>query len=155
MKVLTEEQKQLKQEILSQYNEERAKIEEAYNQQKAILEQQKEEAESRQQTMSIVLITVVAVLLVGIAIFAMIKLTKHFKPVARQVKEEEKVYDRVDFNSTSKNVGITTEYEQQFDAKKEFEYVDEMKVIPGMTELATVNILQNNNMINLKSKVKE
>lgn len=47
VKVLTEEQKQLKTDILNQYNEQRAKIEEAYKQQRAILEQQKAEAESK------------------------------------------------------------------------------------------------------------
>lgn len=41
MKVLTEDQKILKEKILDQYNAQRAKIEEAYLEQKAILEKQK------------------------------------------------------------------------------------------------------------------
>lgn len=107
--------------------------------------------------MSVVLISVISVLLIGITIFAMIKLIKHFNQPARQVKEDKpEEYERVDYNTTTKNVGLSTEYEQQFDARKMFDMVPDLdgKVIPNMTEMTNVNIL-NTNMVNLKAKTHE
>lgn len=127
MKVLTEEQKVLKDKIINEYNEQRAKIEAAYQEQKAILEKQKVEAEQKQELVSMILVVVIGAILIAFTIFGVIKVIKHFSP-PESIKKQEEDYNEVDMTSFS-NVKTATgnEMGMQFDPSSDMAAVHEFK----------------------------